>query len=119
MTLAKTTNKSRSKPKPGKIAIEGTMTIYDAATQKKDLLNAFNTTNELEIDLSGVTEMDSAGLQLLVLLKREAVREGKQVRLVAHSAASQDVLDIYNLAAYFGDPLVVSSRPKTERRKRP
>ena len=118
MTLAKTTNKSRSKPKPGKIAMVGTMTIYEAAAHKRDLLNAFNTSNELEIDLSGVTEMDSAGLQLLVLLKREAVREGKQVRLVAHSAASLDVLEVYNLGAYFGDPLVISSRPKTERRRR-
>ena len=35
MALAKTTNKSRGKTKPGKIAIVGTMTIYDAATQKK------------------------------------------------------------------------------------
>ena len=118
MPLTKITSKNRSKPKPGKIAIEGTMTIYDAAGQKKDLLNAFNTTNELEIDLSSVTEMDSAGLQLLVLLKREAAREGKQVRLVAHSAASLEVLEVYNLGAYFGDPQVISSRPKTERRRR-
>ena len=118
MTLAKTTTRNRSKPKPGKIALVGTMTIYQAATQKKDLLSAFNSTDDLEIDLSGVTEMDSAGLQLLVLLKREAVLQSKQVRLVAHSAASLDVLDVYNLGAYFGDPLVISSRIKAERRRK-
>ena len=118
MTLAKTANKSRGKSKVGKIAIADTMTIYQAAAHKKDLLNAFNGADELEIDLSGVTEMDSTGLQLLVLLKREALKKHKQVRLVAHSAASLEVLDTYNLAAYFGDPLVISSRTKAERRRR-
>ena len=117
MTISMTTSKGRGKRKYGKVSIDGTMTIYEAATQKKDLLNAFNSTYELEIDLSGVTEMDSAGLQLLLLLKREAIREGKQVRLVAHSAASLEALDIYNLGAYFGDPLVISSRAKAERRR--
>ena len=119
MSLDKTANKNRDKPKSGKISLSGTMTIYEAAAQKKDLLNAFNTSNELEIDLSDVTELDSAGLQLLVLLKREAVSTGKRVRLVAHSAASLDVLEVYNLGAYFGDPLVISSHPKADRRKRP
>lgn len=119
MSIAITTSKSRGKRKHNKVYVEGTMTIYDAASHKKDLLKAFNNIDELEIDLSGVTEMDSAGLQLLVLLKREAFREGKQVRLVAHSAASLEVLDIYNLGAFFGDPLVMSSRIKTERRRQP
>ena len=118
MTLAKTANKSRGKSKVGKIAIADTMTIYQAAAHKKDLLNAFNSADELEIDLSGVSEMDTAGVQLLALLKREAFKDGKQVRLVAHSAASLEVLEIYNLGAYFGDQLVISSRPKRERRRR-
>ena len=119
MTILMTTSKGHGKRKHGKVSIDGTMTIYEAAAQKEDLLNAFNSADELEIDLSGVTEMDSAGLQLLMLLKREAVREGKQVRLVAHSAASLEVLDIYNLGAYFGDPLVISSRANAERRRQP
>ena len=118
MTISNTTSKSRGKRKHNKVSIEGTMTIYEAATQKRDLLSAFNSTDELEVDLSGVTEMDSAGLQLLVLLKREAFKEGKQVRLVAHSVASLEVLEVYNLGTYFGDQLVISSRPKTERRRR-
>ncbi len=119
MSISMSANKSRGKHKRRKVAIDGTMTIYEASAQKEDLLKAFNGVDELEIDLSGVTEMDSAGLQLLVLLKREALRESKQVRLVAHSAASLEVLDVYNLAAYFGDPLVIASRAKAERRRQP
>ena len=117
MTISMTTSTSHDR-KQNKVSIAGTMTIYDAADHKKELLNAFNTSDELEIDLSGVSEMDTAGVQLLVLLKREAFKDGKQVRLVAHSAASLEVLEIYNLGAYFGDQLVISSRPKRERRRR-
>ena len=118
MTISMTSSTSHDKRKHNKVSIAGTMTIYDAVEHKKYLLNAFNNSDELEIDLSGVSEMDTAGVQLLVLLKREAFKEGKQVRLVAHSAASQEVLEVYNLGAYFGDQLVISSRPKTERRRR-
>jgi anti-anti-sigma regulatory factor len=47
------------------------MTIYQAQAQKEQLLAALAATEHLELDLSAVTEMDTAGLQLLLLLKRE------------------------------------------------
>ena len=93
---------------PGRLLVSGGLTIYDAAAAKSALLEALARTRELEIDLSGVNEVDTAGVQLLILLKREAVRAGKSMRLLQHSAASLEVLDRYNLASYFGDPLVLS-----------
>ena len=93
---------------PGVLAVSGALTIYDAVPAKALLLEALGKSGELEIDLSGVDEMDSAGVQLLILVKREAVRAGKHVRLSQHSAASLEALDRYNLASYFGDPVVLS-----------
>lgn len=93
-----------------KAAVEGSMTIYEAAADKPLLLNAVATAKETEIDLSSVDEMDTAGLQLLILVKRESLKAGKVLRLTGHSPASLDVLERYNLGAYFGDPAVVSSR---------
>ena len=61
----------------------------------------------LEIDLSAVGEIDTAGFQLLVLVKREAQRLGKQAHIVAHSEAVRELLDFYNMAAEFGDPLLI------------
>lgn len=87
--------------------IEGELTIYDAAANKPALLAALAGNAELEINLSGVTEIDSAGLQLLLLTKREALRSGKDLRLVAHSEATLTVIDLLGLAGYFGDPLVL------------
>jgi anti-anti-sigma factor len=90
-----------------RIAVEGDLTIYSAAADKQALLAALEAAAALEVDLSRVAEMDTAGLQLLVLLKREAARRGKSMRLVAHSAAALGVLDAYNLVGYFGDPVLI------------
>jgi len=54
--------------------------------------------------------MDSAGFQLLLAAKREGTRLGKAVRFVSHSQAALEVIDLYDMAAQFGDPLLLSAR---------
>lgn len=83
------------------------LTIYHALELKQQLLDALAGSTELELDLSRVGAMDAAGLQLLILLKKEAQRKGGQVRIIAHSQAVRDVIDFCNVAAEFGDPLVI------------
>jgi len=97
-----------------KVVVQGSMTIYDATADKQTLLQALDDATELEVDLSSVAEMDTAGLQILILVKRESLATGKPLRLTGHSEASLDVLDRYNLAGYFGDPVVIS-RPRRRR----
>ncbi len=80
------------------------MTIYYAAQLKEDLLPCLELATTLELDLSQVRDMDTAGFQLLLLAKREAERAEKKLHLVAHSPATQEVLNLYNMAAYFDDP---------------
>ena len=87
------------------LAIEGEMTIYQAVDHKAALLKPLQDCKEMELDLSAVTELDSAGLQLLLMLKREA--EGKQLRLVNHSQAVFEVLELLNMEQHFGDPMVI------------
>ena len=83
------------------------LTIYHALEQKTMLLDALASTTELELDLLEVGDIDTAGLQLLILLKKEAQRAGKRVAIVAHSQAVRSVIDFCNLAAELGDPLVI------------
>ncbi len=90
-----------------RITLGEDMTIYHAAIQKKALIDALNASARLEIDLSAVGEIDTAGFQLLVLVKREAQRLGKQAHIVAHSEAVRELLDFYNMAAEFGDPMLI------------
>ena len=88
--------------------IIGDMTIYDAPELKETLLNTLAQANNLEINLADVSDMDTAGFQILVLLKREALEKNKTLRLSAHSPVVIEVIDTYHMAAYFGDPLIVS-----------
>lgn len=90
-----------------RVKMEGEMTIYHALELKQGLLECLNHCTEMEINLSGVSEMDTAGFQLLVLAKCEAARGGRPLRLVEHSPATLEVMDLFNMAAYFGDPVVM------------
>jgi len=93
-----------------KTAISENMTIYNAAEQKIMLLKALEDCEELDLDLSQVSEMDTAGFQVLLLTKREALKANKTVRLTAHSKPVTELLDLYNMASYFGDPMVIPAK---------
>lgn len=92
--------------------IEGDMTIRNAAALKKELMKHIEKPCEREIDLSEVREMDTTGVQLLILAKREATRHNTPLRLIGHSPAVFEAIDTYNLAAYFGDPIWISGKAK-------
>lgn len=93
-----------------RIRIEGDMTVYNALDLKHELAPCLSKAPHLELDLSQVNEMDSAGLQLLILLKREATKRGMRLALISHSPAVTDVIDIFNMAGYFGDPIVLQTQ---------
>lgn len=90
-----------------RLAIQENMTIYEAQAQKELLLSALATTDSLELDLSRVVEIDTAGLQILMLVKREAARGGKSLTISGHSSAVRQTLDFCNLVSAFGDPMVI------------
>lgn len=92
------------------LRIEGEMTIYRAEELKLALIGPLLNAEQLEVDLSGVTEVDSVGLQLLLLAKRTARSLQGEFRLVGHSPAVLEVFDLLKLAAYFGDDLVIPAR---------
>lgn len=91
-----------------RVAVEGEMTIYTAAELKNELLDIMADGHKFEVNLAGVSEIDTAGLQLLILMKREAVRRNKDMSITAHSPAVIDILDLSNLAGLFGDPSAIS-----------
>lgn len=94
----------------GHTAIQGPLTIYTAASWKEQLLEALAACDALELDVSAASDIDGAGLQLLIMAKHEAARQGKTLRLVGHSPQLLEILDLCHLAGFFGDPLVISSQ---------
>jgi len=89
------------------LRIEGELTIF-RAMELKPILLAMPPVDV--IDLSGVTDLDTAGVQLLMLAKETALAAQRDVKLVAHSPAVIEVFELLNVAAYFGDHLVMDSR---------
>ena len=73
------------------LAVEGELTIYRAAELKDALLDAVRQHAAPAFDLSAVSEFDSAGLQLLLVARQEAVALGKTLRVEGASAAVRDV----------------------------
>lgn len=93
-----------------RLRVESDMTIYTALDIKQQLIPYLENVPHLEVDCSQVTEMDCAGLQVLILLKREAIKRGVKLDLIGHSPAVTDVIDTLNMAAYFGDPIVLQTQ---------
>ena len=90
------------------LTIENDLTIFTAADKKDALLAFLKTGSELEVDLSQVEEIDTAGLQLLILIKREAAKTGKSLTFVLHSKPVLEIIELANLTSTFGDQVVLA-----------
>jgi anti-sigma B factor antagonist len=90
-----------------RLAIDGEMTIYRAADLKQELVQAVRKNAVLEVDLAGISELDTAGLQVLMVAKQAAAAAGHQLHLVAHSAAVIEIFEMLDVGAFFGDALLM------------
>lgn len=90
------------------LRISGELTIYHAAEARTRFGEELAMDPALEIDLSGVEELDTAGTQVLLWLKREGKAKGHPIPFSHHSPAVLDVLDQLNLASAFGDTLLIA-----------
>jgi anti-anti-sigma factor len=89
------------------LQIEGELSIYRADELKRALIEPLQKDMRLVVNLAGVSELDTCGLQLLMLAKRTAAKVGGELQLVAHSPAVLEVFELLNVAAFFGDHLVI------------
>ena len=94
------------------LTVRGDLTIYHAAELKQHLIDGIRASTVLELDLAQVREIDTAGFQALTLAKRESRKLDHSLRIVGHSPAVREVIEFFNMAAFFGDPLVI---PANER----
>jgi|688.fasta_scaffold214424_2 anti-anti-sigma factor len=90
-----------------RLTLDGDLSIYHAVEIKKRLIDGIRAGTTLELDLSRVGEMDTAGFQLLALAKRESKKTGNALRIVGHSPAVLEGIEFFNMVAFFGDPLVI------------
>jgi anti-sigma B factor antagonist len=85
--------------------IVGEMTIYTATELWKQVTKALNKrTGTLSLDLSAVTEFDTAGLQLVLMAQRLASAAGRELQIVQPSPAVSEVFGLLQLQAAVGAP---------------
>ena len=85
-----------------RISISGELTIYDVASAKTRLLDENPTwPATVNLDLKAVTELDCAGVQLLLMLQKAVVAGGGQLKVPAASEPAQQVFTTLRLGAPF------------------
>jgi anti-sigma B factor antagonist len=80
-----------------KSTMDGELTIVTVAEQNQRLQALLTGEAAVAIDLSGVTEVDTSGLQILLLARREAERIGLPLQFHSPSEAVRAVLDLTGL----------------------
>lgn len=83
------------------VRLESELTIYQAAAIKPQVMALLAAGGDIELDLSGVTEFDSSGFQLLALLRRDTLAAGHRLRIAGISAPVRELLDLYGATADF------------------
>jgi anti-sigma B factor antagonist len=79
----------------GQVHIRGEMTIYGAAALKDDLFSILE--DQLDgcaLDLAGVSEFDTTGLQILLMARNVCLSRGGSFSLANPSTAVQETLDL-------------------------
>ncbi len=84
-------------PPPALLFIEGDLTIRRVQEMKDAILARLAQSQALEIDLAGITEIDTAGVQLLLLARRAAQAGRKELQLVAPSPAVTALFDLLRI----------------------
>lgn len=97
------------KTKAGKytISLDGELDIYCAANFKDELMPLLDEGNSFVFNLSAVSEMDTSCFQVLLQAKRECDKDKKEMQMVSHSPAVLEILDLYCMENFFGDPLLL------------
>jgi anti-anti-sigma factor len=81
-----------------RIRLAGDLTIYHAAAVQPRLLVALNSGRDVDVLLGEVGEVDSAGVQLLLALRREVDSLGRRCRLTGASAEVAARLSLLGLS---------------------
>jgi anti-anti-sigma factor len=82
----------------GALALGPELTIAFAAATRDTLAAALQTGHgDLALDLGGVTDFDSSGVQLLLATRRSLLERGDMLQVVATSATVNDALATFGL----------------------
>ena len=83
------------------ICMESEMTIYQAQQINTTLKQHIARCKKIELSLDAVNELDTAGVQTLLMAKRAADKEGKGFCITSCSETVTEVFELLNIAHEF------------------
>lgn len=86
-----------SKKKGADIRIDGELNIYSASESHAVLTDLLSTHTKLHVNIEAVEEIDIAGVQLLLMLRREAARTDKTLTFSKPSPAITEIAKFLNI----------------------
>lgn len=85
-----------------RISLTGELTIYHAADAKPRLLDDQRPwPASVQLDLAGISELDTAGVQLLLMLHKSVTAAGSKLKLQQTSVAARQVFETLGLPPPF------------------
>lgn len=94
----------------GCVHVRGEMTIYGAAHLKEQLFAALAGESDVCLDLSAVSEIDTTGVQLLLLAQQVSVAGGARFALARPSDVMTEALGLLCLGVLTHPPLREAAR---------
>jgi anti-sigma B factor antagonist len=106
----------------GLIRVSGELTMHQAESLAPLLLASLPTDGSVaQLDLSDVSEIDTAGLQLILSAQRETVNRFASLSIVAASQVVRDTLVLFRQEALLAPPaataIAAAAKPARKSRK--
>ena len=87
--------------KTTEITISGELTIYEARAFYEQHIKSITSQQQMNINLVKLTEIDTAGIQVLIMLMKFATEQGAQIQMIHLSSAIKQYSKMFNLHHYF------------------
>jgi anti-anti-sigma regulatory factor len=69
------------------------LTVFNATALHEIIVEAYRTSDTVELDLSNINSCDTAGIQMLYSLKKSSIRDGKNIIIKHISGAVEDAMN--------------------------
>jgi anti-sigma B factor antagonist len=84
------------------LGVDGELTIYSVAQAKQALFSDYeNFVSPIALDLQSVSEIDTAGLQLLLFMQKTLSNDNKKIHIVKSNEHVDAILKNLDVANYF------------------
>lgn len=95
-----------------RIRIQGELVIAHVSDAREQLIQRKVNQDQVLVDLSEVEDLDTAGVQLLIALKKHSQAAGYRLRFTNHSPVVLEYFALYGLVGYFGDRIALKKGEK-------